>query len=378
MLVFRRHLPLAALLSGALAATPTAAFEPHPDCRFTPKEVPMVRSCEGLRELYDAWWSRHAGLTDSLQTLQMAMSDPKNTDAFIDALKNVANPLPTDAAGAATWLAGKKWPLLDEIVNKVVNPGLVLYTFVTGIIEGARANELYREISLAAAFARNEMLFYENELRICDAERRKEQAAANRVIYENRKGLPKYPPDHPLCRPPKDTSAPGDDKGDDTVGGAGDADQQTAGGENSGSGVTRQDGNQQGGGAGGAATAVAADSAAVSESATADEASAGTEEVRADTPQGIASPDDRAPLTKDQLQSLSARDLHNLVAEIETATSGCGSAASAPACFRQAASDLDLIVEHLGGENAALDSGGMAHWATQLSTIYKALGDATQ
>ncbi len=221
-----------ASLSPAIAL----GFQPHAECTFSPKPLPLVRDCED--EAADVLWykNRVAGVNRALDALQDPMSEENQERArdTMDAGKAMADAmgsLPNDppglnrcfrtfcraAVGRALGAAQLGWDLGSLFGNTWADQSRLndwrnkLAAFKDGL---AGANERMDACSNAQAI---------------EAKARDDAEAYNRA------GVPKYPADHPLCSPP-----------DDDGGNSG-----TGGNDNDGKEVKGDDG-QRGGDSGGA------------------------------------------------------------------------------------------------------------------------------
>ncbi|MEM1143208.1 MAG: hypothetical protein AAGI88_11550 [Pseudomonadota bacterium] len=206
------------------------AFSPHPDCTFNKIEpLPEVENCDDLDRRIKKIKSNMASAQRAMDALRRDHADAI-TDLWIQGMEVVVGEvtdMPTSAAdcvGAAISYCSQRIGAAYSAVTNLIGASS---TFAGGLRARQKWSEWREELS---KLERN-LEAAEEELAECEARTLAQAKVRDDADAYNRAGLPKYPADHPLCKPPEDPKPnPAKDHKEDAPGiGAGSSSERPGG-----------------------------------------------------------------------------------------------------------------------------------------------------
>ncbi|MEM1434380.1 MAG: hypothetical protein AAGG11_10025 [Pseudomonadota bacterium] len=238
-----KRLAVAVVLQLAVVAE-AQAFTPHADCTFNKIEpLPEVENCDALDRRIKNIKSNMASAQRAMDKLREDHGDAID-DLLVQGMEVLVGEvtgMPTSAQDCVTTAIGYCRARIGAALSAAANLWSASSTFSGGIDAAIwwrrwrdKLDQLKKDLEAA-----------EEELAECLARRSRQATERDNAEAYNRAGLPKYPPDHPLCKPPEDdppeeevkdkpaedpTSRTGQAGGDPTREHAGDHDRSAGGG----------------------------------------------------------------------------------------------------------------------------------------------------
>ena len=225
------RLPICLILGLLLFSAPAMAFQPHADCTFNKIDpLPKMDDCAHLER-------RVKSIKNNMASAQRAMDKLREAhgDAIDDLWEQGMQELFSEVTGIPTSAEG----LFDCVLEVCGSRFAGALSTLTGLMDasstfsgGIDARVWWGHWRDRLEDLKGDLEKAQDELHECLATRAQQATALDDAREYNRRGLPKYPADHPLCKPPEES-----DGGTEESGGGSQNDGMNSGGSGSGDGA---------------------------------------------------------------------------------------------------------------------------------------------
>lgn len=215
--MFHRLLFALVLLTGTTAVN---AFTPHADCTFNKIDpLPEVENCDALDRRIKSIKSNMAAAQRAMDKLRQDHGDAIDDllEQGMEILVGEVTGIPTSAADCVTAAVSYCSQRIGAALSAASNLLSASGTFQGGI----DAAIWYRRWQDKLRDLEKDLQEAEEELAECEARRSEQATARDDAEAYNRAGVPKYPADHPLCKPPEEAKPDDEEVKDDPDSGDG-------------------------------------------------------------------------------------------------------------------------------------------------------------
>ncbi len=209
--MFHRLLFALVLLTGTTAVN---AFTPHADCTFNKIDpLPEVENCDALDRRIKSIKSNMAAAQRAMDKLRQDHGDAIDDllEQGMEILVGEVTGIPTSAADCVTAAVSYCSQRIGAALSAASNLLSASGTFQGGI----DAAIWYRRWQDKLRDLEKDLQEAEEELAECEARRSEQATARDDAEAYNRAGVPKYPADHPLCKPPEEAKPDDEEVKDD-------------------------------------------------------------------------------------------------------------------------------------------------------------------